>query len=128
MADPSGQTTRKASPSRRGFSGELRPKRLPTVLTEGEQEALLQHPNPNRRTGLSSLCLLRLMLNTSLRVAEVLNLKVNDIDWQSGNVMVREGYGQAEIEFITYTESSAYPWISWYHDLGWRCAVVSHPD
>jgi len=50
------------------------------VLTEDEQEALLQQPNPNHRTGLRSLCLLRLMLNTGLRAAEVLNLKVSDID------------------------------------------------
>jgi integrase/recombinase XerD len=66
------------------------------VLNEGEQEALLQQPNPNRRTGLRSLCLLRLMLNTGLRAAEVLNLKVNDIDWRSGNLMVREGKGKKD--------------------------------
>ena len=96
MADPSGQTTRKASPSRRGFTRVERPRRLPTVLNEGEQEALLQQPNPNRRTGLRSLCLLRLMLNTGLRAAEVLNLKVNDIDWKSGNVMVRQGKGKKD--------------------------------
>jgi integrase/recombinase XerD len=66
------------------------------VLNEGEQEALLQQPNPNCRTGLRSLCLLRLMLNTGLRAAEVLNLKVNDIDWKSGNVMVRQGKGKKD--------------------------------
>ena len=36
------------------------------------------------------------MLNTGLRAAEVLNLKVNDIDWQSGKVMVREGKGKKD--------------------------------
>jgi integrase/recombinase XerD len=66
------------------------------VLNEDEQEALLQQPNPNRRTGLRSLCLLRLMLNTGLRAAEVLNLKVSDIDWQGGKVMVREGKGKKD--------------------------------
>jgi integrase len=94
MADPSGETTRKASPTRRGFTRVERPRRLPTVLNEDEQEALLQQPN--RHTGLRSLCLLRLMLNTGLRAAEVLNLKVNDIDWQNGNVMVREGKGKKD--------------------------------
>jgi site-specific recombinase XerD len=96
MADPSGHTIRKASLLKRGFIRVERPRRLPTVLNEDEQEALLQQPNPNRRTGLRSLCLLRLMLNTGLRAAEVLNLKVNDIDWQSGNVMVREGKGKKD--------------------------------
>jgi integrase/recombinase XerD len=66
------------------------------VLNEDEQEALLHQPNPNRRNGLRSLCLLRLMLNTGLRAAEVLNLKVSDIDWQGGKIMVREGKGKKD--------------------------------
>jgi len=66
------------------------------VLNEDEQEALLQQPNLNRRTGLRSLCLLRLMLNTGLRAAEVLNLKVIDIEWRSGKMMVREGKGKKD--------------------------------
>jgi site-specific recombinase XerD len=96
MADSSGEKTREASPLRRSFTRAERPRRLPTVLNEDEQEALLQQPNPNRRTGLRSLCLLRLMLNTGLRAAEVLNLKVSDIDWQSGKLMVREGKGKKD--------------------------------
>jgi integrase/recombinase XerD len=96
MAHSSGETTRKASPSRQGLSRELGLKRLPTVLTEDEQGALIRQPNPNRRTGLCSLCFLRLMLNTGLGAVEVLNRKVSDIDWQSGKVMVREGKGKKD--------------------------------
>jgi integrase/recombinase XerD len=96
MADPTSETTRRAPPSGRGFKRESRPRRLPTVLTEKEQEALLQQPNPNSPNGLRSLCLLRLMLNTGLRASEVLNLKVSDIDCQSGKVMVREGKGKKD--------------------------------
>jgi site-specific recombinase XerD len=96
MADASGETTRKASLSRRGFTRVERPKRLPTVLNEDEQEALLKQPNPNRRTGLRNLCLLRLMLNTGLRAAEVLNLKVSDIDLPRGKVMVKQGKGKKD--------------------------------
>jgi integrase len=36
------------------------------------------------------------MFNTGLRAAEVLNLKVSDIDWQSEKVMVREGTGKKD--------------------------------
>jgi site-specific recombinase XerD len=96
MADPTGEKTREASLSRRGFTRAERPRRLPMVLTQEEQDALLQQSNPNRRIGLRSLCLLRIMLNTGLRAAEVLNLKVSDIDWQGGKVMVREGKGKKD--------------------------------
>jgi site-specific recombinase XerD len=69
------------------------PKRLPEVLTEDERERLLQQPNPKAPTGLRNLCMLQLMLNVGLRVSEVLNLKVRDIDWLRGKLMVREGKG-----------------------------------
>jgi len=36
------------------------------------------------------------MFNTGLRAAEVLNLKVSDIDWQSEKVMVREAKGKKD--------------------------------
>ena len=82
--------------ARKGFGRSSQPKRLPTVLTEEEQEALLKQPNPHQRTGLRNLCLLRLMLNTGLRAAEVLDLKVKDVDWRSGKMMVREGKGKKD--------------------------------
>jgi site-specific recombinase XerD len=82
--------------TRRGLGSELRPKRLPTVLTEEERTALLGAPNPNQRIGLRNLCLLRLMLNGGLRSAEVLKLKVRDLDWQTGKVMVVKGKGNKD--------------------------------
>jgi site-specific recombinase XerD len=71
-----------------------KPQRLPEVLTESEQLALLQQPNPGCLTGLRNLCLLTLMLNTGLRASELLNIKTRDIDWDSGKLMVREGKGK----------------------------------
>ena len=82
--------------ARKGFGRSSQPKRLPTVLIEEEQEALLKQPNLHQRTGLRNLCLLRLMLNTGLRAAEVLDLKVKDVDWRSGKMMVREGKGKKD--------------------------------
>jgi integrase/recombinase XerD len=84
------------TPTRQGYPRDYRPKRLPTVLTEEEQEALLKQPDQRRRNGLRNLCLLRLMLNAGLRAAEVLNIKVNDIDWHNSKVMVREGKGKKD--------------------------------
>ena len=95
MPDKTEGTTQNTD-ARKGYQRDFRPKRLPTVLTEEEQEALLKQPNQQRREGLRNLCLLRLMLNTGLRPAEVLNIKVNDIDWRRGKMMVREGKGKKD--------------------------------
>jgi integrase/recombinase XerD len=40
--------------------------------------------------------MLRLMLNAGLRSSEVLNLKVRDVDWMSGKLMVRQGKGKKD--------------------------------
>jgi site-specific recombinase XerD len=72
------------------------PKKLPETLTPLECKALLAQPKPRYPTGLRDLCMLRLMLNTGLRSAECLSLKVRDIDWLSGKLMVREGKGKKD--------------------------------
>jgi integrase/recombinase XerD len=95
MAEKTGGATQ-TNHTRKGYPRDYRPKRLPTVLTEEEQEALLKQPDQKRRNGLRNLCLLRLMLNTGLRAAEVLNIKVNDIDWRSGKVTIKEGKGKKD--------------------------------
>lgn len=66
-------------------------RRIPEVLTEEEQERLLRQPNPRYRTGSRNLSLLRLMLDLGLRSAEMLSLKIDDIDWMSGKITVRQG-------------------------------------
>ena len=70
-----------------------RPKKLPTVLTEGEQARLLKQPNPRYPTGERNGTMLRLMLNTGLRLAEVTALRWRDIDLTTGKLMVRQGKG-----------------------------------
>ena len=82
--------------NRNSGSSPRKPQRLPEVLTHEEQEALLGQPNPKNLIGLRNLCLLRLMLNTGLRAAEVLNIKTRDIDWNSGKLMVRQGKGKKD--------------------------------
>lgn len=73
-----------------------KPKKLPEILTEDELQALLDQPNPKCLTGLRNLCMLKLMADAGLRVSEVLNLRVRDIDWMSGKLMVREGKGKKD--------------------------------
>jgi len=74
----------------------VRPKKLPVVLTEDEQERLLRQPNPRYPTGERNQTMLNLMLNTGLRLAEVTALKWRDLDLTTGKLMVRQGKGAKE--------------------------------
>lgn len=66
---------------------------IPEVLTEVEQEALLAQPNPRYPTGERNRTLLRLMLDTGLRLAEATALQWRDIDLTTGKLVVRQGKG-----------------------------------
>jgi len=68
-------------------------RKLPEVLTAGEQRTLLSQPNPRYPTGERNRLLMRLMLDAGLRVAEALALRWEHIDLMSGMLMVREGKG-----------------------------------
>jgi len=63
-------------------------RRLPEVLNPQEQNLLLGQPDQDRRMGCRNYCMVRIMLNLGLRASEVLNLKVKDVDWHSGKVLV----------------------------------------
>lgn len=67
--------------------------KIPEVLTSEEQAALLRQPNPRYPTGERNHLLLRLMLNTGLRLSEAVNLRWKDIDLNTGKLMVRQGKG-----------------------------------
>lgn len=68
-------------------------KRLPETLTLPERESLLAQPNRKCKTGIRNLCMITLMLNAGLRSAEVLALRLCDIDWTDGKLTVRNGKG-----------------------------------
>jgi len=68
-------------------------RKIPEVLTATEQEALLSQPNPRYLTGQRNRTLLRLMLDTGLRLDEACSLRWGDVDLNSGKIMVRQGKG-----------------------------------
>ena len=72
------------------------PKKLPETLTPVECKLLVAQAKSRYPTGLRDLCMLRLMMNTGLRASECLSLKVRDVDWMSGKLMVREGKGKKD--------------------------------
>lgn len=68
-------------------------KKLPVVLNEEERKALLKRPNSRYVTGQRNYTMLRLMLNTGLRLAEIIDLKWDDMDFLTETLMVRNGKG-----------------------------------
>jgi len=64
-----------------------RPTRLPVVLTQSEVASLLTHT-----TGTSGL-ILRMVYGTGMRIMECMRLRVKDIEFERGEVVIREGKG-----------------------------------
>lgn len=63
------------------------PTRLPVVLTKAEVAALLPHI-----TGTTGL-IVQLLYGTGMRIMECLRLRIKDIDFERGEIVVREGKG-----------------------------------
>jgi len=68
-------------------------KRLPEVLSSDEQERLLNVPNPRYFSGERNKLLIRLMLDTGLRLAESCALQWRDLDLNTGKLHVKQGKG-----------------------------------
>lgn len=68
-------------------------RKIPEVLTADEQALLLSQPNKRYPTGQRNYTMLKLMLDTGLRLSEAVNLRWKDIDLMTGKLMVREGKG-----------------------------------
>ena len=73
--------------------GKGQGRRIPTVLDQAEQAALLAVPNKRYPTGLRNKAMIRLMLDTGLRVSEAIDLNWSDIDLMTGKLFVRQGKG-----------------------------------
>jgi len=68
-------------------------RQIPVVLTEEEQQKLLNQFNERYVTSQRNKVMFQLMLNTGLRVSEAVSLRWEDVNLTSGKLMVREGKG-----------------------------------
>lgn len=66
------------------------PKRLPVVLTVAEARLLLSH-----LSGVYSLQA-RMLYGTGMRLMELIRLRVKDVDFERGEIIVREGKGNKD--------------------------------
>ena len=70
-----------------------RPRRLPKILSAGEQRAFLAQFNTRYVSGLRNLVAVRLMLDCGLRCGEVVSLRPEHIDPDTCRLVVRLGKG-----------------------------------
>jgi len=61
-------------------------RRIPHTLTREECRTLIEAPDGTTRDGLRDAAMLRLMYATGLRVSELVNLRLQDIHWESGAI------------------------------------------
>ena len=74
------------------------PQYLPEVLERAEMEHLLAIPDMKKRGGVRDRCILELLYAAGLRVSELCNLKLPDLDLQAGVALV---FGKGAKERIT---------------------------
>ena len=70
-----------------GIERSKRPKRMPVVLTREEVSAVL-----DRLDGTTAL-ILTLAYGTGMRIMEAVRLRVKDVDFARGEILIREGKG-----------------------------------
>ena len=100
-------------------------KKLPTVLTEDEQARLLEQPNSRYPTGERNGTMLRLMLNTGLRLAEVTSLRWHDLNLTTGKLMVRQGKGSKD-RTLWVAEGDINHLRSWRERQAAQCGQCDH--
>ncbi len=83
-------------------SGPKKEKKLPRYFEYNELEELFNVPDINEPTGQRDLLLLELLYATGIRVGELTNIKVNDIDLSSRSILIL-GKGNKE-RIVTYGE------------------------
>jgi integrase/recombinase XerD len=72
------------------------PHALPPVLSADEMELVLQQPNLADPMGVRDRAILETFYSTGVRRAELLSLKVYDVNRASGLVTIREGKGKKD--------------------------------
>ena len=74
------------------IEGPIREERDPAILLKTEYKALLQVAGDNRR----DFAIVMLFLQTGLRVSELVNLKLSDVDLVGKELTVRQGKGRKD--------------------------------
>jgi site-specific recombinase XerD len=74
------------------IEGPIREERDPAILLKTEYKALLQVAGGNPR----DFAIVMLFLQSGLRVSELVNLKIQDVDFTSREITIRQGKGRKD--------------------------------
>ena len=85
--------------------------RLPKVISEKQIDRLLEAPNTEDRYGLRDRAILEMMYATGMRVSEVVNIRLDQIDFERGLVQT---IGKGDKERIVPMGEMATDWVKAY--------------
>ena len=74
----------------------MRKNKLPVTLEPEEVQNLLKQPNKRYPTGLRNKTIMSLMLHCGLRLSEVVNLKLGNLNLTKGKLRVEPGKGKKD--------------------------------
>src|SRR6266496_212109 len=102
-----------------------REKRLPKhVLTISEAETVINQANPNEALGLRDRAILETFYSTGMRRMELVNLKLFDVDFDRGTVLI---HGKGKKDRMIPIGDRALAWMEKYlNDV--RPSIVVEPD
>ena len=86
-------------------------KTLPEILTLKEVEQLLEQPNPQTPMGIRDRAMLEVLYATGMRVSELTQLPMNQVNLEGGYVLV---FGKGSKERIIPLGSEAMKWVALY--------------
>lgn len=89
-------------------------RKIPEVLDVDEQDRLLEVFNERYPTQKRNKTMIKFMLDTGLRLSEIINLKWSRVDMTSGKVIVKEGKGAKDR--IVYIDLRAIELLSEWRD------------
>ncbi|WP_316410976.1 tyrosine-type recombinase/integrase [Mesoterricola sediminis] len=91
--------------------------RLPkAVLTQKEAEAVLAVPDVGSTLGLRDRAILETLYSTGMRRLELIGLRIHDVDFDRGTVMIRQGKGRKDR--MVPVGDRALAWIAAWRDRG----------
>ena len=76
--------------------GKRKRRKLPTILDENEIKKILSTFNKRYVSSFTNYLILRVMAETGMRVSEVLNLRLEFIDLNSGKILIKQGKGNKD--------------------------------
>lgn len=71
-------------------------RKLPSVLTIEEMELLLSQPNLSLRMQIRDRAIMEILYSSGIRLNELVQLTVHDVDFKEGTLVVRKGKGNRQ--------------------------------